>query len=168
MSVSVSWAKVTVVDSERMSSKEVAGCELRVAAGPMRHTPVITWWERPESRRSMRLASFVSSGLFRIWVSTTTVVSAPRTKSFGWRAAMMRAFSRARRWVKDLAGSLGCGISGMSVGSTVNGTAALRRSSWRRGEADARIRCDIRSRMLTREYRPDFTDRKSLMTEGTE
>ena len=44
-------------------------------------TAVVTWWARPESSRNMRTASCRSSGLPKTSLSTTTIVSALRTKS---------------------------------------------------------------------------------------
>jgi hypothetical protein len=45
--------------------------------------PVWTLWVRPERVRSMRSASARSVGLLRIWLSSTTVVSAPSTVALG-------------------------------------------------------------------------------------
>jgi hypothetical protein len=42
-------------------------------------TPVSTSWRFPDKLRNMRAACSSSRGLPRIWSSTTTVVSAPRT-----------------------------------------------------------------------------------------
>src|SRR5215470_1209405 len=88
----------------------------------------------------MRSASAGLRGLPRISLSTTTTVSAPRTKSVGRCLKMAQAFSRARRSAKMLAASPSSGTSGMLVGCTVIAMPAARSNSWRRGEAEARIR----------------------------
>src|SRR5580765_2707429 len=133
---------VTTVVSDRVSPRAASffspagGLDL----GPMTETAVMTSCLRPASRRSMRSASAGLRGLPRISLSTTTTVSAPSTKSVGRCLKMAQAFSRASRSAKTLAASPSRGTSGMLVGCTVIAMPAARNNSWRRGEAEAKIR----------------------------
>src|ERR1700758_1559436 len=144
MSSSLNALIVTRVVSERISPSVLSPLELvgEFAAdfGPMRQTAVVTSCFRPASKRSIRSASAGLTGLPRICRSTTTIVSAPRTRSVGRCLKMAQAFSRARRSAKILGASPSNGVSGILVGCTVIAMPAARSNSWRRGEAEASTR----------------------------
>src|SRR6185436_4669520 len=108
-------------------------------------TAVTTSWLRPRRARSIARASLREAGLPRGRPSSTTSVSAPRTRAdvspAAWsRAATSAAFAWARLAASVGAGTPGGSGSSIPLGRTSNGTPRRSRSSRRRGEAEARIR----------------------------
>src|SRR5947209_5574672 len=113
--------------------------------GATRPTAVVTWWALPESMRSMRAASASSCGFSSTCSSTTTIVSAPSTKSCGNCSAILNAFSCASLSAYSAGNSCGWRASRIWAGWTSKSIPASRRSSWRRGEAEARISLGLAS-----------------------
>src|SRR5438270_4149491 len=101
----------------------------------------------------MRAASASFSGLPSTSPATTTAVSAPSTISPGPRLAA-DALSRASRCTKASGGSPGSMLSGTFVGCTTCGMPADTSSSWRRGDADARI--NISPQQLAGNYETNY------------
>src|SRR5437016_3327252 len=85
----------------------------------------------------MQVASSSSVGLPRTSPATTTIVSAARIHSSRRDFRTACAFSRAMRFAKSVAASPVIRISSIFAGCTANSIPAFRKSSRRRGEAEA-------------------------------
>src|SRR5690606_37534750 len=91
----------------------------------------------------MASASSGERGLPRIASPRTTTVSAARTSRSGCRRNTASAFAIARRSTAWSGGSPSGMDSSTAGGSTVKRSPADARSSWRRGEADARMSAGV-------------------------
>src|SRR5215831_13235839 len=132
MSVSDSATKCTWVMSVN-SRRSTSGN--RISA-----TPVVTEWVRPESFSSIWRASSEVRGLPITIPSKATTVSAAITMAGPTaRAATSSDLAAASRRTRSVAVSPGSGVSSTAEESTVKGIPASRRTSARRGEAEARI-----------------------------
>src|SRR5699024_5549306 len=113
--------------------------KLSVRAPSDTHTPVWTWWVRPERARSIRRASSASLGLPNTSPSSSTTVSLPTTTQSGWLAATARHLPRASAPARAAGVGARTARSSNSLAHTANSRVYKRSSSWRRGLPDARI-----------------------------
>src|SRR5690606_29824118 len=100
--------------------------------------PDSTRCSRPWSRSSILTASSRSRGFPRTSPSTTTIVSHPITRASGRSAATAAAFARASRSANSAGRQAPDTASSTAAGWTVKSSESIRRSSARRGEAEAR------------------------------
>ena len=124
-------------------------------------SPVCTACVRPESWRSIERTSSDDRGFPRIRPSSAMVVSAATMIAGPMaRAATSSALASASRRTRALAASPGNGVSSTAEDSTWKCSPALRRTSARRMDADARI-SRMRGGPPPEYYRPSYASAAS-------